>query len=96
MAETIDEGVCPVCGKDALALVEPGETVNTPPRMDDSWRLCASTDGTYIHADLANPDWSPAEVHRRAGRGHDWSEDAERAGESRARVRDGVRDWRRL
>jgi len=55
---------CVVCGDEAVAVLESGEAVRTPRQIDDSWTICVSDSGTYVHASYAVNDWTPDKIRR--------------------------------
>jgi hypothetical protein len=55
---------CPVCGDESIAVLEPGESRDTPPQIDDSWTICVSESGTYVHAPHAINNWTAEKIRR--------------------------------
>jgi hypothetical protein len=56
---------CVVCGDEAIAVLESGESVRTPGQIDDMWTICVSGSGVFVHAPLAANDWTPDKIQAR-------------------------------
>jgi len=59
---------CPECDDDAIAVLEPGESVRTPGQIDDSWKLCVIDDGVVVHNLHYINDWTAEMIGRKIER----------------------------